>query len=63
MNDTWEKWKPTRKVTAHGAASGAALILVILFDGPLGLTPAESVTAASAIAWIISYLIPERSQD
>ena len=56
----WQKWTPTRKVTAATLAAATAFVLVWLFDSFHELTGAEALALGSAFAVVIAYLVPER---
>jgi putative flippase GtrA len=60
MRERLDRWKPTRKVTAHTAGTAFAFVVLVLFDDRLGLTPSESVAVAGALSSLFAYLVPER---
>ncbi len=56
----WQKWTPTRKVTAASMAAAVAFLFVWLLDSWHEMTGAEAVALGSAFAVVIAYLVPER---
>ena len=56
----WQKWTPTRKVTAATMAAAVAFLFVWLLDSWHGLTASEALALGSAFAVVIAYLVPER---
>ena len=57
----WQKWTPSRKVTAATMAAALAFVLVWLLDSFHELTSAEGLALGSAFAVVIAYLVPERN--
>lgn len=55
----WQKWVPNRKVTAGTFAAAVSFLLVVIFDDPLGLTPAESLAVGGAVTAIVAYMTPD----
>ena len=56
----WQKWAPTRKVTAATLAAAVAFLVVWLLGEYHELSSAEALALGSAFAVVIAYLVPER---
>lgn len=56
----WEKWIPTRKVTAGTFSAAAAFVGIWLGAKVIEITPAEAVVLGGALTLVVAYWIPER---
>jgi hypothetical protein len=59
----WQKWIPSRKVTAATFGAAVALVIVWLLNRRYTLSPVEAFALGSAFAVVVAYLVPERDAN